>query len=420
MKTGNIWADVGSALASAGLAHGSKYLYNRFSKSNSKSGGSVNIPTSTFIRMPRGSRKRKRGRPAPARRAPRRKSNMSVVTQQRDFVSSTGTMTKGKGRRGYARSRAAKRKYRQWQKKVKKAVAPPRTAIKFYTSITRSWVSNTDESANAILPLCAYRGDGSVSSSTTTAGVGAIDYNIRLDDFDSIFAAFRSFEFQNLNTPSGGPVATKNQEDWWFNIVKCHIDVTLTNQGFLGTEPAVDASDNNIEYEIWKFWPKAKTWNVDEDFSMNNPDDWDVITRNGQSEPPNNAFTQMGPDDPQYMPFLVGNGAAFFNFKEVGRGYLPLGESVRFRETFKPQGYISNRRYTEESNSSALANKPWKRGKSAAFFVTWRGTARPGTDSSYSRTRLAFQINKFWRVTTSNTNWDPGFYDCYLDANSFN
>lgn len=334
----------------------------------------------------------------------------SVVTRQKDFTSGVRTMRKRKSKKQLKRIKMKKRRWIRYKRKVRKALSPGKYHIKNVYSIGRSWVSNANQQAIALLPICSYRGRQSNDPSTINAGAGgSTNYGIRSDDANMIFSLYDN------QTTTAGLSSNAVLANYWFKITKAFIDISITNTGSNGDL----LSDNAAEYEVFLVWPKKMI--KDESRPMNSVADWinearlyQQPTLGGQIIP--NAVSEF---DPAWKTWTTANVPTFVRSKLMGRGYLAVGETVRFTKKMKCRFYTSRKRWNDLSDGLGNANMPMLRGLTSYIMVVWRGVPRVGAATGgYTRSRLTFNVNKEINSYTKG-GLQPGSIDTQTVTNTF-
>lgn len=331
-----------------------------------------------------------------------------VVTRQRDW--SAGTTTKRKKRRGRGASLARKKRVR-FARRIKKIVGPPKTILKLYTSTGRSYPSLSNGQSVIQIPIVSYRGANTNSTSVASAGAASQIYQFRSDHLKSIYDFY-----DQILAPSGG-ATNAFVRDWWFRVSSAAIDITMTNTG-----GATDLSNNPIEYEMYLTWPRKNITDIDQ--STNSMADFVSAARIYNEDRIGSTTGIIGPTnalgDPAWKPWTTAGVSTWMKSKYLGRGYIELGQSVRFQKSMKMKFFTSAKKWSDDDNNLGNQLMAAKRGAYAAILIVFRGTPVSGTNiGGYPRSRMTVNVNHEFTSWTRNAMVPPGSMDTTLFANNF-
>lgn len=340
----------------------------------------------------------------------------NVVTAQADF-SYTGTALKRKNPKLASALRYKKKKWLRYKRKIKRAVAPPKTKVKFVYQYGRSWTADANDQAVALLPICSYRGTDALTANIASGSGSALSYTARADDASRIFQYY-----DNVLYPiASSTLAPENQniKNISFGIKRATIDVTLTNAG-VSTD---GNSDVPIEYEIYMLWPKRKVG--DNSVNMNLCNDWinqaNKFSENRIGGDAINALGRAGPQDAYWKTWTTAYVSSYVKSKLIGRGYLGLGESTRFYKSVKTKFFTTRQKWENDSSDViGLKSDPWLRGLTTYVMVVWRGTPKTGVlTGGWNRSRMNVNVQKEIDTWTSSAALQPGKQDGILNADNF-
>lgn len=317
----------------------------------------------------------------------------SIITPQSDFSGGYGAggsvMSYKKKSRKYDPYKA--KKNRLLNQTIRRVMATPPFLWNNSTTWYRSWCSGPDSQGVALVWINSYRGSASISPSTLP---GTFDFTEVVPVYEGPSNDCRKIRnyVDGIFHPNGSSTNVQNT-DWAYTVADSQLDLTLTNQGGNANDYLIKESTNegpkyytsrSVEYELYFFYPSS-TLTKDQAqtlVSMN-----EILTRasayeqaygdntSGTGDIP---FTSVGNPswEPQVTPFL----SKFLHFRSMGKGYLPLGGSVRIHKSFKPSLKMTKQIFDADGINTSIASMPHKPGYTAGVMVVWRGT--PSNDTA--------------------------------------
>lgn len=328
----------------------------------------------------------------------------NFITQDAPAVVASKRRKMSKGER--LRLKRRKKMKRKWRRKVRKAVNTKRFKMKLLQCIGRSYVAAAGQSVWVAIPILGYRGLDSTTASVAAAGAGSAEYSFRGDDI----ALIRNYLAGNSFFPSGA-AANSALVNWWFKVQSVTIDVSMTYQG---TTSSSDSSANWVEYDVYLAW-SGKNMKSDPTIVMNNLTTIDNRAQEWEQKYGGAAtLTLAAPGQPGWVPWFAPGMKQYISVKKIASGYMN-NQATRFTKKIKPRALITNRNYTDDVSDTANKNMLYKKGLTQVIYVNFRGVPAPFT-GAYSRTRMAFSVEKRYSVITDGSNQPVSFDSGYLVA----
>lgn len=352
----------------------------------------------------------------------------SVVTTQNDFKQARGrtrVMTKKQKRRARKIKRLIKRRVKKFKFKVKKAVQKPGYMCSFVENVGRSYVSNTNSSCAVLIPLYAWRGQTTASSSDSrnAAGGSIAGPSFYQDSLSKMWDFYKNTRW----FPSGAAANTQVTQ-CWFKHMSTALDITLSNCG--DSAEGVSNTTNRavpIEYEIYKVWAGKKAYTATDAPALNTLTDvFTAANSNQQLYGSASAVTYPNYNfaDPGYAPWKQTFTKPFLKGKKLGEGYInPGGGAARFRFYAKRKnGYYSKAIVEKMDFGAADVGRGIYPGHFMGIVVVFRGVPNGvgTTTQSYfhPQARMSFLCNWLHKTKTSGDP-QPGTDTRYIRADDY-
>lgn len=303
-----------------------------------------------------------------------------VVTRQSDFNASTSRTFVGK-KKYVKRLRRVRRRINRIIKKHYR--------LTVWVNYGRSWLYSAQNSGVTELWLWSHRGAANISNGDVlnAANPGNTKHTTR-----QLAVAIKGLLDNEVFYPTGAAANTA-QPNWWWKQGPCVLDVTMTNAGGSGAETS---TARGIEYEVYKITcinrPPRDPSGAD---TMNNYVDLKNYLQNRFAQGlGSNVNSTIAAGDAGFAPYIPPFVKNYLDIKLVGRGQLPLGDTVRFNVSHNPKLFYHKRAWDDESTAGDAIDTSWVKG-ACQLMVVSRGLPLPGIDPNLQRHRLIFQVN--WR-----------------------
>lgn len=323
-------------------------------------------------------------------RSQMRSSRGAITTRQNDV-----TYSKRRSKRKMSKSQ--KKRVNRFKKRVKRALRKPSFRVSHVWSVGRSFKSPINAQGLVFIPFCGFRGPAAATASVSAASAGGTGFIFRGDICRTIVE-----KYANDNWKPVGPALNSTNSQWWVNMKRAVMDMSVTNSG--GTE-AGGNTNNAVEYDIYHIWPKHKFLPEQGLTSM--------FTYNaaavGQEEPYGGELvTPVTTGNVGFEPWQAPFANKWYGIKKIANGYVQLGETFRMNKSLKLKRFFTQRNWETEDLANLNINSLGK-GLGGALVVAFRGAPAAGrVTGGYPCARLTFNLNHSVYCTLPSYNQGSG------------